>query len=130
MFCVCMENLRSLFRTICEQIFFPCAISAIFLPVLTRYFIIIIGSRHHHPNGPTPSMQCLYVIFLIARYSLTFSRRYTYRFLNSLLLQPRLFRHTLYIAVIMSVSINTVHIPNTYPWQIMKNPYLIVGPSE
>jgi hypothetical protein len=75
-------------------------------------------------------MQCLYVIFLIARYSLTFSRRYTYRFLNSLLLQPRLFRHTLYIAVIMSVSINTVHIPNTYPWQIMKNPYLIVGPSE
>ncbi len=66
----------------------------------------------------------------IARCNLAFSRSYTYRFLNSLLLQPRLFRHTLYIAVIMSVFTNTVHVPNTYPWQILKNIYIIVGPSE
>jgi hypothetical protein len=111
MFCVCMENLRSPFRTICEQIFFPCATPGIFLRDLTRYFVF--GSRYH-PDGPTPSMQCLYVKTFIARCSLAFSRRYSYRSLNSLLLQRHLFRHTLYIAVIMSVSINTAHIPNTY----------------
>jgi hypothetical protein len=37
-FFVCMENLRSSFRTSCEQMFFPCTISGIVLCDLTRSF--------------------------------------------------------------------------------------------
>jgi hypothetical protein len=129
MFRVCMENLRSSFRTSCEQIFFSLRYLWDLSSQLDALFYFYFGSSYH-PDGPTPSTQCLYVNSYIAHCGLAFSRCYTYRFLNSLLLQPHLFRHTLYIAVIMSVSINTAHVPNTYPWQIMKKAYVIVGPSE
>ena len=69
MFCVYMENLRSSFRTSCEQSFFLFfSLSYLSSRLDSPPFF---GPRYY-PDGPSSSTQCLYVIFKLLAVALPF----------------------------------------------------------